>query len=135
MIPEVSEELGCYYWVYIYLNFIKENGVDKKEDQVGMEPDTDEEEISDVVLDDERERYWRMVFEDNNGGVYGTKALLHAKKWDVYNLEKEALVKGSYPVNIYDKDRKKLIWEVVDDHVVEEEFENEELGLQGSDFN
>ena len=32
MIPEVSEELGCYYWVYIYLNFIKEDGVDKREE-------------------------------------------------------------------------------------------------------
>ena len=48
-----------------------------------MEPDTGEEEIKDVVLDNERERHWHMVFEDNNGGVYWTKALLHAKKWDV----------------------------------------------------
>ena len=50
-----------------------------------MEPDTDEEEIEDVVLNDERERHWRMVFEDNNGEVNGTKALLLAKKWDIYN--------------------------------------------------
>ena len=59
-----------------------------------MDTDPDEEEIEDVVLDDERERHWRMVFEDNNGGVDGTKALLHDKKWDVYNSEKEELVKG-----------------------------------------
>ena len=31
----------------------------------------------------ERERHWRMVFEDNNGGVDGTKAFLHANKWYV----------------------------------------------------
>ena len=48
-----------------------------------MEPDHDEEEIKDVGPGDERERHWRMVFEDNNGGVDGTKALLHANKWDV----------------------------------------------------
>ena len=48
-----------------------------------MEPDTDEEEIEDVVPDNEIERHWHMVFEDNNGGVDGTKALLYAKKWDV----------------------------------------------------
>ena len=30
MIPEVREELGCYHWVQIYLNFIKESGVDKR---------------------------------------------------------------------------------------------------------
>ena len=23
VVPEVGEELGCYHWVYIYLNFIK----------------------------------------------------------------------------------------------------------------
>ena len=101
----------------------------KREEQVDMEPDTDEEEIKDVVLDDERERHWRMVFEDNNGGVDGTKAILHAKKWDVYNSEKEALVNGGYSVEVSYKDKKKVIWEVVDDHVVEEGVEHEELGL------
>ena len=85
MIPEVREELGCYYWVYIYLHFIKEDEVDKREDQVGMDLDHGEEEIEYVVLDDERESHWNMVFEDSNGGVDGTKALLHAKKWGVYN--------------------------------------------------
>ena len=53
-----------------------------------MDPDPDEENIKDVVLDDEIERHWRMIFEDNNGGVDGTKALLHANNWDVYNSEK-----------------------------------------------
>ena len=41
-----------------------------------------------MVLGDERESYWRMVFEDNNGGVDREKDLLHAKKWYVYNSEK-----------------------------------------------
>ena len=45
-----------------------------------MELDTDEEDIEDVVLDDDRERHLRMVFEDTNVGVDGMKALLHAKK-------------------------------------------------------
>ena len=48
-----------------------------------MELDPDEEEVEDVVLNDDRELHWRMVFEDSNGGVNGTKALLHARKWDV----------------------------------------------------
>ena len=49
-----------------------------------MDPDHDEEEIEDVVLDDdEREPHLRMVLEDNNGGVDGTKALINAKKWCV----------------------------------------------------
>ena len=50
-----------------------------------MDPYPDGEEINAVVLDDERECHWSMVFEDNNGWVDGTKDLLHGKKWDVYN--------------------------------------------------
>ena len=34
--------------------------------------------------------------EDDYGGVNFKKALLHAKKWDVYVNEKENLVKGGY---------------------------------------
>ena len=61
-----------------------------------MDPDPDEEEIGDVVLDADRERNWRMVSEGNNGGVDGMKALIHSKKWDLYNSEKEVLVMGGH---------------------------------------
>ena len=100
-----------------------------------METDPDEEDIKDVVLDDERERRWRMVFEDNNGGADGTKSLLHVNKRDIQNLENDALGKGGHLVEVYDKDRKKVIWEVVNEHVVEEDVEKEELGLRGFNFN
>ena len=66
MIPEVREDLGWYHWVYNSLHFINQDGVDKRQQQVIVEPDTYEEDIQDVVLDDERERHWRMLFEDNN---------------------------------------------------------------------
>ena len=66
MIPEVCEELGCYHWVFISLHFIKEDGVDNMEEQVGEDPDPDEDDIKDVLLDYEIERHWRMVFEKNN---------------------------------------------------------------------
>ena len=49
-----------------------------------MEQDTGEEDIEDVNLDNERERHWRIVFEDNDGGVDDNNALLHSKRWDVY---------------------------------------------------
>ena len=42
-----------------------------------------------VNLDDDRERHWRMAFEDNDGGVDYTKAFLYDKRWDVYVNEKE----------------------------------------------
>ena len=65
---------------------------------MGVEDDPNEEDMEDVNLDDERERPWRMVSEDNDGGVGDTKELLHAKRWDVYVNEKEKLVKGGYLV-------------------------------------
>ena len=83
MIPEVYEDVGYYHWVYIFPHFIKKDGVDKREDKLGVNPDTNEEDIKDMVLDDDREHHWHMVFEDNNGEVDGTKALIHAKKWYV----------------------------------------------------
>ena len=42
-------------------------------------------------------------FEDNNGWVYGAKYLIHAKKWDIYNSEKEALLNVGYSVVVADK--------------------------------
>ena len=48
-----------------------------------MEPDPGEEGIKDVVLDGDKEHHWRIIFEDNNGGMDGTKALLHDNKWYV----------------------------------------------------
>ena len=83
MIPEIREELGCYHWVHIYLHFIKQDELYNREDQVDVEPDPDEDYIKYVFLNDEIERHWSMVFQDNNGGLDGTKALLHAQKWDV----------------------------------------------------
>ena len=49
-----------------------------------MEGDPEKKDIGDVNLDYERECHWRIVFEDNDGGVYDKKALQHDKKWDVY---------------------------------------------------
>ena len=40
--------------------------------------DPDEEEIEDVVLNDDREQHWRMVFKNNNGGLDGKKDLHNA---------------------------------------------------------
>ena len=53
-----------------------------------MEGDTDEEEMEDINLDNERESHLRMVLNDNHGGVDNTNALIHAKRWDVYANEK-----------------------------------------------
>ena len=42
MIPEVREELVCNHWVCISLHFFKEDGLYKRDQQVGVEPDPDE---------------------------------------------------------------------------------------------
>ena len=49
-----------------------------------VEYDTDEEDMEDEKLDNEREHHWRKLFEDNDGGVDDAKSLLHDKRWDVY---------------------------------------------------
>ena len=55
--------------------------------------------MGDFNIDDERGRHWRNFFEDNEGGV-DEKALLHAKRWDLYLNKKESLVKGKYLVEV-----------------------------------
>ena len=75
-----------------------------------MEDDHEEEDMDDVNLDDDRECHWRMVFEENDGGVDDTNELLHAKRWYTYINEKEKLVKGGYLVKCFGHDKKKVIW-------------------------
>ena len=53
-----------------------------------MEYDPDEEEMDDVNSDNEMERRWRMVFGDNDRGVDDARALLRAKRGDIYVNEK-----------------------------------------------
>ena len=38
-------------------------------------------------------------------------------------------------MEVVGNDKKKVIWEVVDDHVVEEPTDHEDIGLLGFDFN
>ena len=45
-----------------------------------MESDLDEENMEDVILDDERECHWRIIFEENNGGVDEEKYIIHEKR-------------------------------------------------------
>ena len=66
IIPEVGDEF--------------EDGVENRQKEVGVELDPDEEDIEDVVLDDDRERHWCMVFYDNNVRVQGKKALNNANR-------------------------------------------------------
>ena len=91
--------------------------------------------MDDVNIDNERERHWRNVFEDNEGGVDDKKALLHAKMWDLYVNEKEQLVKVNYLVEVFGHDKKNVLWEVVNDHVAEEPSDHKDIGLRGFDFN
>ena len=62
-------EKVCYHGVHIMQHFMKEDGDNRKEDQVDMDPYPDEEETEDMILDKERDIHWRMVFKDNDGGV------------------------------------------------------------------
>ena len=102
------------------LQFKKEVSVERKDDQAYVEDDHDEEEMHDLNLDKEKERQWIMVFEDNDGGVYDAKGLLHAKMWEFYLNDKKNLVKRGYVVQVGGHDKNEVLWEVVDNHVVKE---------------
>ena len=45
---------GYYHGVYVILHLNKEDGVYRKEENVDIEQDTDEEDMEDVKLEDER---------------------------------------------------------------------------------
>ena len=62
------------------IRFKKKVSVDCKEEQEDAENDTDEEDMDDFSIDDERNCHWRMVFYKNYVGVDDNKALLHAKR-------------------------------------------------------
>ena len=49
--------------------------------------------------------------------------------------EKERLVKGGYSVKVVVHYRNKVIWEAVNNNVVEEPTDHEEIVLRGFDFN
>ena len=44
-------------------------------------------------------------------------------------------MKVKYSVEVVGHDKKKLLWEVVGDHVVEDPSDHEDIGLRGFDFN
>ena len=82
------------------LHFKKEGIVNSKEGKVEMEPETHEEEMEEVRIDNKREIPWRMVFEGNNRGVDNNKYIMHAKRWDLYMDEIKYLIKGGYYVEV-----------------------------------
>ena len=113
-IPEIPEDnveshKGYYLCVYVLLQFKTEDKIDNREEQTELENDTDEEEMDDVNTDDKMEPHWRNVFEDNEGGA-DDKALIHAKRWELFLNEKEKLVKGKYSVEVVGHDKKKVLW-------------------------
>ena len=99
-----------------------------------MYPDPEKEETEDTRIENEWERCWRKIFEDNSRGIYDEKEFLHSKIWDVYMCEKLSLSQGGYYVEMSGYYVKKGIWEVVDDHVVEEPKDNGDIGLRVFDF-
>ena len=50
--------------------------------------------------------------------VENDKSLLHTNRWDVYISDKLSLTKGVYSVELSGYDEKKVLWKVVDNHVI-----------------
>ena len=86
-VDNIESRKGYYQCVYVLLQFKTGDKTDNKEEHTELENDPDEEKMYDVNIDDEMERHWINVFEENEGGV-DEKALLHANSWDLYLNEK-----------------------------------------------
>ena len=56
--------------------------------------------MEDMAADDERERHWRIEFDENEGGIDDNNVLLHAKRWYVFMSEKKLLIKGGYSLSV-----------------------------------
>ena len=50
-------------------------------------------------------------------------------------MKRKKIVKGGYSVEFFCRDRKKVLWEVVNYHVVEKPTYHDEIGLRGFAFN
>ena len=75
---------GKYLGVYVILYFKNKYSVYNKEDHAYIYPDTDEEDMWGVRLDDKRYRHWRICFGENIRGMDDEKTILHYNIWDVY---------------------------------------------------
>ena len=54
------------------IQFKKYDGEDRKEeeaDKAEIEPDLDQEDIEDMIIDNKRECHWRTVLEYNDGRI------------------------------------------------------------------
>ena len=48
---------------------------------------------------------------------------------------KEKIIKGGYLVEVVGSDGNNVLWEVADNHVVEEKNDHDDIGPRGFDFN
>ena len=65
-----------------------------------MDPDPYKQEMGGVRLINKREHHWRMLFEDNYGGVGDKKSIIYAKRWDFYINKKKYLNKRGCSVEV-----------------------------------
>ena len=56
-------------------HYTKEYDVNSNEDQADTDPYLDYQQTEDVRLNYKREHHWRMMFEDNDGGVDNEKLI------------------------------------------------------------
>ena len=76
----------------------------------------------------------RVIYEENEAGVHYEKYLLHANRLEIYTKENNLMIKGGYYMEVLGSDGKKLVWKVIDGHVVNDPNNNGEIGLQGFGF-
>ena len=121
---------GYYNGDYILLKFNQEGGVDIEVDHIDIEANPEMQDLQDIILDNERECHWGVVFEDNSSGKDNKESFLRANRQYLYRRYKLSFVKCGYYVVVSGSYGKNLIWGVVYNCVVEKPNYNDQIGQQ-----
>ena len=61
------------------------------------------------------------VFYKNNGRMNNKKYVIHANRWDIFINKNQLLIKGVF-CESFRYNTKKVVWEVVNDNVVDKSY-------------
>ena len=75
-----------------------------------------------------------MVSKDNDKGMDDEKAFLHSNRWYVYMNKKWNIMKVGYSMEVFSSNGRKVLWEVVYNHILEGVNDHYEIEIRGVGF-
>ena len=84
----------------------------------------------DIRILDERKKHWNDIFEE----IINDKGEIHALRQEVYMKEKEELINIELLVEVPHQKGRKIVWNCMEDNIIEEKKDNREIELRGFDY-